>query len=133
MVDQLDRPHFTERFRTLDAVRAADRVAASVVRHRLDKARGGVRTLLGNDWRLVSVRSGFADHCRGAGLDRYTLERLRRVERTAAAMRAAGADEAGIDAAARRTAHAERDEELRGLPAKAAGESRSGAARPVPA
>ena len=133
MDEQLDRPHFTERFRTLDAVRAADRVAASVLRHRLDTARGGVRTLLGNDWRLMSVRSGFAGHCRGAGLDRYTLERLRRIERVAAAMRAAGAYEAGVDAAARRTAQAEREEELSGRAAGAGGQSGGGAARRGPA
>ena len=101
MSNQLERPHFTDRFPTLDAVRSADRIAPSLVRHRLETVRGALRGLLRTDWTLIHLGSAFWSHCIELQLDRFSRERRARLERAAEALRADGAEESRIDAMAR--------------------------------
>ena len=107
MCDNPERPHFTERFPTLDAVRWADRIQPSLVRHRLEEARGALRSLLRTNWRLMPVRTAFAKHCIEMRINRFAVNRHRRLEANAAALRAAGGAEEDIDTAARRSTEAE--------------------------
>ena len=69
-----ERPHFTERLRTLNAVRLADRVAPSVVGHNLHMARVELGSL------LRGSLCGFYVHLIELQLDRFSRARLRRLE-----------------------------------------------------
>ena len=108
-LELLERPHFTERFRTLDAVRWADRVAADVVRHRLHMARGELGLLLqGGGWFW-----GFHSHCIDLRIDRLSRRRRLRLETAARIAQREGLSLRLVDTAARALC----DGELYGLEA----------------